>query len=40
MVGSEIGFLTNLPIHLEITDRIEAFQHGLILRGAACKQLS
>jgi len=40
MFGLEIGRLADLPIHLEIADRIEALQHGLILRGAARKELS
>jgi hypothetical protein len=39
MRGLEISLLTDLPIYLDIGNRIKAFQHGLALCGAAHKKL-
>lgn len=39
MYRLEVAFLADLPVHLEIADRVEAFEHGLVLRGATGKEL-
>ena len=39
MCGLEVSLLAGLPVDLQVADKVEAFQHGLVLRGAARKKL-